>query len=183
MSLIRIESFVNNNGGSTCTRCKYYVQIFTHSVLIKLVLPQAAQLGIHFFKCSHHKLRSKYTHRESVCMQARGCLHAIFSFTSAFTKLDHLSKQNIVCLYQCTQLSQLMWNPLCSNPCWVIIGFLQWHALSMCILRSLWLRCTSLRDLIFDKLCWNEEKLERKVRRSFFFTIPAHSVGFEPLSS
>ena len=108
MSLIRIESFVNNNGGSTCTRCKYYVQIFTHSVLIKLVLPQAAQLGIHFFKCSHHKLRSKYTHRESVCMQARGCLHAIFSFTSAFTKLDHLSKQNIVCLYQCTQLSQLM---------------------------------------------------------------------------
>ena len=30
-----------------------------------------------------------------------------------------------------------MWNPLCSNPCWVIIATCSWHALSLCILQSL----------------------------------------------
>ena len=31
-----------------------------------------------------------------------------------------------------------MWNPYSYNPCWVIIAPCSWHALSMCILRSLW---------------------------------------------
>ena len=35
-----------------------------------------------------------------------------------------------------------MWNPLCSNPCWVIIAF----TLSLCILRSLWFQ-PSLKNL------------------------------------
>ena len=39
-----------------------------------------------------------------------------------------------------------MWNPYSYNPCWVIIACMQQHALSMCILRSLWLE-PSLRFL------------------------------------
>ena len=31
-----------------------------------------------------------------------------------------------------------MWNPLCSNPCWVNIGPCSEHALCMCIIQSLW---------------------------------------------
>ena len=91
-------------------------------------------------------------------------MHAIFSFTSAYPKLGHLSKQNIVSLYQCAQLSQLMWNPLCSNPCWVIIACMQWHGLSMCILRSLWPQRRHQMNITFVTwdVCWdrNEVRIE-----------------------
>ena len=56
-------------------------------------------------------------HIERVCaVRPRHAMNAIFSLTSACAKLGHLIKQHIVCLYQCTQLSQLMWNPLGRNP-------------------------------------------------------------------
>ena len=66
-------------------------------------------------------------------------MHAIFSFTSAYPKLGCSRSSQNFHLYMSIQHSQLMWNPLCSNPCWVIISPCPWHALSMCILRSLWL--------------------------------------------
>ena len=91
----------------------------------------------------HKGGQTMYTHRE--CVHAGQAMHAIISFTSAYAKIGHLSIHNIVCWYQCAQLSQLMRNPLGSNPCWVIISFMQWHALSMCMQRSLWAKVVSYK--------------------------------------
>ena len=77
--------------------------------------------------------RDRGIHMERVCAG----MQAIISLTSAFVKLGHLFKQDIVCLYQCAQLNQLMWNNNGSNQGRVIIACMQWHALSTCILRSL----------------------------------------------
>ena len=70
--------------------------------------------------------------------QPARCMHAKSSVTTAFTKLGCSYTDKKCPLYMSIKLSKLMLDPLCSNPCRVAFTPYSWHALSMCLLRSLW---------------------------------------------
>ena len=70
--------------------------------------------------------------------QPARCMHVKSSLTTAFTKLGCSYTDKKCPLYMSIKLSKLMLDPLCSNPCRVAFTPYSWHALSMCLLRSLW---------------------------------------------
>ena len=112
----------------------------------------------------NHRDRSIHIERERVrvCWQARTCLHEILSLTSAYAKLGHSHKKQIVCA-----LSLVGWYKtlyvVFTNSC------MQWHVLSMCIIRSPWLLhdIFPIKYTLAAKLTVKQAWLQRTGEKSF----------------
>ena len=56
-------------------------------------------------------------------------MHAKLSLTTAYPKLGCSYTDKESPIYMSAELSKLMLNPLCTNPCWVNFAPCSWHAL------------------------------------------------------
>ena len=122
--------------------------------------------------------------------QPARCMHAKSSLTTAYAKLGCSYTDKESPIYMSAKLSKLMLNPLCTNSCQVNFALCSWHALSICLLRSLCLTALRAFDWTVQFIglrpkCFNSNsgvKATSAIRHFSFQILKTYNVTIENLN-